>query len=164
MNLVHVHLLLNHVPVIGVILGMLLLATSLIRKNAEWMKAALGIFLISGLIGVPVFLTGESAEEAVEGRMGVSEAVIEKHEDSAKPAMILLQVLAAAALVSMFLVRGTPTLSRMRSVSMLLIALSLVTTLFAGRAANLGGQIRHPEIGTTLEQPVDIESEAEHED
>ena len=41
MNGAHLHLLLNHIPVIGVPLGLLLLAFAFLRRSEEWKRAAL---------------------------------------------------------------------------------------------------------------------------
>ena len=66
MSPVHWHLLLNHVPVIGTILGVLLLAWGTIRKSEELKQASLSIFIGAAVIAIPAFLTGEPAEEVAE--------------------------------------------------------------------------------------------------
>ena len=62
MNATHLHLMLNHIPVLGTVFGLGLLVFALWRKSEELKKAALGIFLIVALLAVPVYLTGEPAE------------------------------------------------------------------------------------------------------
>lgn len=61
MSLAHLHLLLNHYPIIGTIIGIALLVFAYLRKSNEVAKAALGLFAVLGAIAVVVYLTGESA-------------------------------------------------------------------------------------------------------
>ena len=139
----HIHLLLNHIPVIGIFIGFLVFALGVWRRNDSWTRLALGLFAAVALVAVATMLTGESAEEAVENLPGVSESLIEPHEDAAKLAAIGAYVLGAISLAALLWVRRRP-LPRVLTVSVLPVAL-LVTGLMA-YTANLGGQIRHTEI------------------
>ena len=67
MNGAHWHLLINHIPVLGTIFGLGLLAFGWWRKSEEIKKAALGTFVIIALGAVAAFLTGEPAEDTVKG-------------------------------------------------------------------------------------------------
>lgn len=145
MDWVHVHLLLNHVPVVGTIIGLLLLLAAVVRKSDELKKASLIIFVITALVAIPVFLTGEPAEELTENLPGVSEAVAEKHEDSALLSLIAAEFLGAVSLLGLILLwRSRQTVARW--VVALALAASLATAGLMGWTANLGGQIRHTEI------------------
>jgi Domain of unknown function (DUF5666) len=73
MNAAHLHLILNHVPVLGVVFAGLLLGTALWYRSAQFQRVALVAMVGSALVAVPVYLTGERAEEAVEHVAGVSE-------------------------------------------------------------------------------------------
>jgi uncharacterized membrane protein len=139
----HIHLLLNHIPVIGILIGFAVFALGVWRRNDSWTRLALGLFAAVALVAVATMLTGESAEEAVEKLPGVSESLIETHEDAAKLAAIGTYVLGAVSLTALVWVRRRP-LPRALTVAMLPVGL-LVTGLMA-YTANLGGQIRHTEI------------------
>ncbi len=161
MDAAHIHLLLNHVPVLGTFFGLALLAYALLRRQQDVLKAALGVFVVTGLAAGVVYLTGESAEELVEGMAGITEALIEPHEESALVALVLAGVLGLAALVGLlFFRRGVPGW---------LGSAVLVLALVAGGAmawtANLGGRINHPEIrpGATV-QTLPGEVQAPHDD
>lgn len=67
MNLTHLHLLLNHLPVVGTICGAGLLAFTLSRRSNDLKRAALGLLVISALVAIPAYLTGEPAEDGVKG-------------------------------------------------------------------------------------------------
>lgn len=66
MNTVHWHLVLNHFPIIGTLLAIIVMVYGLLRKNSE--SALLGVLLVLGMavISVITMQTGEAAEEAIE--------------------------------------------------------------------------------------------------
>jgi uncharacterized membrane protein len=145
MSPAHLHLLLNHLPVVGTIGAVLLLAYALLRRSPELTRVSLGLFVLVALAGVAVYLTGEPAEEAVEHLSGVSESMIESHEDAALLATILLGVVGTVALAGLVAFRrrtgGIP-----RGFATLALLLALAPAAAMGYTANLGGQIRHTEI------------------
>ncbi len=143
MNGVHVHLLLNHIPVIGMVFGFLVFLLGVWRKNDSWARLGMGVFVVVAIVSVITMLTGEGAEEAVENLPGVTEGIIEEHEEAATMASIAAYVLGGVSLLGLLWVRGRP-LPRALTVTVLPIAL-LVAGLM-GYVANLGGQVRHTEI------------------
>lgn len=143
MSRVHLHLLLNHVPVIGMIIGLCLLAWAVFRTDHELGRVTLGLFAILAVVALATFLTGEPAEEAVEGLAGVSEGAIERHEEAALLATIALGVLGALSLAALVRFRRRALPLR---VMRLLLVMALVPAVAMGWAANLGGQIRHTEL------------------
>ena len=72
MDWTHFHLMMNHVPVLGSIFGFVLLAWGMLRGSTEIKKVALTILVLTALFAIPVYLTGEPAEETVEALPGVS--------------------------------------------------------------------------------------------
>jgi uncharacterized membrane protein len=144
MNWAHVHIAINHAPVVGIIFGFLLLTYGMVRKSEELKKASLGIFVIIALIAIPVYFTGGGAEEVVEHLPGVSESIIEKHEDSAFSTFVMVEILGLLTLGGLFLYRSPQNPSTWFVILSLILSI-LVCGLMA-RTANLGGQIRHTEI------------------
>ena len=146
MNLTHVHLALNHVPVVLTVVGLALLGLAAVRRSGELRTVSLGVFVLSALIAVGVYLTGEPAEDAVEGLPGVSHAVVERHEDAAGIALVAVLVLGAVSLVAMGL--GVTRLGH--KFPRTLVTVPLLLSVVAGGlmiwTANLGGQVRHTEI------------------
>ena len=154
MNPVHWHLLLNHLPVIGTLLGVLLLAWGTVRKSEELKQASLGIFVFAAVIAIPTFLTGEPAEEVAAQLPGVTEALIERHEDIARIALILTGLTGALALAGLFLRRRAPWLVAMA------LVFGVVAAGAMGYTANLGGQVRHTEIRSGAASASLTESQA----
>ncbi|MBB6054067.1 hypothetical protein [Armatimonas rosea] len=144
MNPAYLHLVLNHLPVLGTWFGLLLLSAGFIFKSNDLKKASLVVFVLCALVAIPVFLTGEPAEGKIEGLPGVSEGLIEAHEAAAKFALILVEILGTASLLCLvFLQRG------IRAASLVLLGvwgLALLTGGLFVYTAKLGGQIRHTEV------------------
>ena len=143
MSLTHLHLMLNHIPVIGLLIGIGLLGTAIAMKKSDLAKASLGLFVVLGVISVVVYLTGESAEEAVENLAGFSETITERHEEFALVATVVIGTLAAFSLGVLALFRTKPL---PRWITLSGFALALITSGFMGYTALLGGQVRHTEI------------------
>jgi len=143
MSFVHLHLLLNHVPVVGVFFVLLVLGVALWRRNSEIGKLALVLLVGIAAVTAVVFLTGEPAEEAVENVAGVSDALIHSHEDAATAAFATIAIVATLALAPLWWYRR-------RELPRWIVGASFVAVLGVGGlmawTANLGGQIRHTEI------------------
>lgn len=145
MNPAHLHLLLNHAPVIGAIGAVLLLAYALLRRSPELTGAGLGVLVLVAVAGIVVYLTGDPAEEVVEDLAGVSETIIESHEEAAMIATIILSAAGVVALAGLITSRRHSTgVPKGFAVSALLLAVASAAAM--GYTANLGGMIRHTEI------------------
>ena len=146
MSIVHLHLILNHVPVIGMFFVLLILGVAMWRRDSAGGKLGLSVLVGLALITGLVFLTGEPAEEAVEDLAGVSEAMIHPHEEAAEAALIATGIVGALALVALAVFRRR-ALPRWIMGSALLA--TLVVSSLLGWTANLGGQVRHTELGAS---------------
>ena len=152
MNGAHLHLLVNHVPVLGILFGLLLLVAALWRGSTELTRTSLVVFVLTALAAVLVYLTGEPAEDAVEGVAGVTRGLIGRHEDAALAATIGLATLGLFSLGGLAGFRRLARIPRWFTSSSLLLA--LVAAGMIGWAANLGGQIRHTEIRAGAPAPT----------
>ena len=65
MNLANVHLLLNHFPTVGMIVGLDLYVVAILAKSDHLKRASLGIFFCIALLSIPVFATGTAARLAL---------------------------------------------------------------------------------------------------
>jgi hypothetical protein len=144
MNAIHVHLMLTHVPVLGTVFGLGLLLVALWRRSDEVKKVALGVFVLAALFAVPVYLTGEPAEDGVKGLPGVTKAVIEDHEEAAEVAFTSLVILGVGALAGLFFFRRGKAVPGWFGAG--LLAAALVVGGLMIWTANLGGRVRHTEI------------------
>lgn len=144
MDATHLHLMLTHFPIVGTIIGVIILAYGQFSKKNEIKKVAFLIFIIMALLTIPVFLTGDGAEETVEHIPGVSEKLIERHAEFAENAIIFMGLLGLLSLVSFIAI--VRKLSIEKIVAIITLSVSLVTCAVFVQVGNLGGQIRHSEI------------------
>ena len=144
MSGVHFHIVFTHAVVATTILGVLVLAWSLLRKNHDIRTLGLTMILAAGLLAIPVYLTGESAEEVVEEVSNVQHSVIHEHEESAELTFIGLEILAAAALVALLITARRKATGQ--GIAIGVLVLGIIASVLVARTANLGGQIRHSEI------------------
>ena len=144
MDSTHLHLILNHFPIIGTLLGAGVMAYGIFSRSESTKNAALWMWFFMALAAIPVFLTGEPAEESVEGIAGVSENLIEQHEEAAEIALWAMEALGLFSLIlAIIRLRKADTA---KAGVYLAFALSLVTFALMARTGYLGGQIRHSEI------------------
>jgi len=153
MNWAHLHLVSNHLPVVGTVFGLALLGWGMLRRNESVQRVALGTFVIMALLVLPAYFTGEPAEGVVEHAAGVGESSIEAHEAAALVAFIGVEVVGLLALFALIRARGGRSLSVVGPRVVLTVAIATAGLLTW--TANLGGQIRHAEIraGTAQSAP-----------
>lgn len=144
MNDAHFHLVVNHLPIIGVLIGFLVLSAGLILKKIQIKNTALGIFIFSALTAVIAFLTGEGAEEIVENLPSISETLLHKHEEYAELFLTMLLILGSVALITLFLQYKKLSFYKYGFIAVFLLSLtSLVISKYVGTS---GGEITHIEI------------------
>jgi hypothetical protein len=150
MNSAQLHLAFTHVPVLLSITGLIMLIVSFIIKSRTLTRTSYVIIAIAGVAAIPVYLTGEATEEAIEKLPGVSENIISEHQEIAMWAMISVAIAGVLALFAFFSFKW-PAVARVSKI--LVLVATLATGWLMAQTAHLGGQIRHSEIrnGVTAE-------------
>jgi uncharacterized membrane protein len=159
MNLSHLHLLSNHLPIIGSILGGIVLGYGLWTKSNHTIIAAYLLLIISSAGAVVAYLTGEAAEHAVKNIQGVSKNLIEEHSDAAVYALVALIFLGVVAIIGLYLTWKASALSR--KIAWIALFISLLSFIIVARTGYIGGQIRHTEIYSPVANPA---NDGEHDD
>ena len=144
MNDAHLHLVVNHFPIIGTILGLGILITGIILKNNTVKSTAYVLFIVAAIFAAFSMATGEGAEELVEDMPSVGKQIIHEHEEMAEKLAIILYVLGAVSLAGLFLNYKKHTKAQLISYVALIIAIAGV--FFAQQTGTTGGEIRHTEI------------------
>lgn len=146
MNSAHWHLLLNHFPIIGTYFSTLLLIVGILLKNQTVKNTALGFFILTSLLAIPVLLTGEGAEDILDSIGLKNEYFISQHERLAQIAFWLsvsIGVLSIGALI------GQRTINQTKIFTFIILTAGLLNSVLMTAAGIAGGEIRHTEIRTT---------------
>jgi uncharacterized membrane protein len=144
MNLPHVHLLLNHFPIIGTIIALGLFLFALIGKSDDLKRASLVIFAGIALLSIPTYMSGNGAEEALRKLPGVSKNAIMAHNNSALVSLVFVELTGMFAWLGLWQFRR---FLHARAWTMAaVVVLSVAGVFFMTVTGNTGGQIRHTEI------------------
>jgi uncharacterized membrane protein len=144
MDAVHIHLLLNHVPILGTIFATLLFAYAFVRGSDELKRLSMILLVVAAVVAVPIYLTGEPSEDAVEGLVGVDKGSIEQHESAAKFSIFLVVAAGIFSMLGMLMMRSRKEIARWFVLGAL--AMGAISAASMARTGNLGGMIRHSEI------------------
>ncbi len=80
----------NHLPIFGTILGLLVFVHGLWSKSKSTQMAAYNLFIVSAIGAAIAYFTGEPAEDLVEDIPGIVKATIEAHEEAAEIALFCI--------------------------------------------------------------------------
>ena len=161
MNDAHLHMVVNHFPIIGTILGLGILITGIILKNNILKSTAYALFIVAAVFAAFSMGTGEGAEELVEDMPSIGKQIIHEHEEMAEKLAIILYVLGTISLVGLFL--NYKKHAKAQLVSYLALIIAIVGVFFAQQTGTTGGEIRHTEIRANT-VPIDAEGETVEED
>ncbi|MBI2568812.1 MAG: hypothetical protein HYV63_17470 [Candidatus Schekmanbacteria bacterium] len=144
MDFVQIHLILNHLPPIGALFALIAVIAGALRNEDAVLRLGLVVGTAALSLIVPVYLTGERAEEVAERLPGVTEELIHEHEEAAEAALAVALVAAAVSGGGLVAWRLSPRLKRAAvSATVVLYLAALGAATNAGR---LGGEIRHSEL------------------
>lgn len=140
----HWHLLLNHLPSIGLVLALGLLLASLYWKSEDLNRASLALLVILALIAIPTYITGSAAAWSIQGRPEISVDLIAAHQDAALLAFIVLVITGLFSWLALWQYRRFS--QPLNWNVMLVLALGILSLLLMVQAGSFGGDINHPEI------------------
>ena len=154
MNQAHIHLIVNHVPIMGSLFAAVLLGAGVLQKNLSLTRAGLVAVLVAGLLCLPAQLTGAGAAAIVQNMPRVSRALIQNHSEAAELGFWALEIAAAAALFSLLLLKNASPKAKL--LTLLTLVLTFISFGMLARAGSLGGQIRHTEIREGFGTPDEL--------
>lgn len=142
-NLAHLHIAINHVPVILIPAALVIFAVAAWRRSLPVLRTGIVVAWVAALFAVASYFTGDSAADLVMAAEKAQEKaldpLVEEHEDSAMWALGSSLLLAAAG------AWGWRRKGLGKEVTAPLLVLSALSTAILARTAELGGEIRHPE-------------------
>lgn len=157
MNQAHFHLMVNHLPIILPIAGVIVLVGGMFVRSEVVKRMAYLLFTIGAVATLSAMASGEGAEEVAENLAGVTENYIHEHEEKAEVFALVSYILGALSLVGLWAswkVKGFAKL-----LSFVILALSLVVLYLGKQTGTSGGEIRHTEIRSGEAVPTGAQEE-----
>ena len=144
-NMEHLHLLLNHIPTVGSVAALGLLIAAFIRRDEGLKLVGLEVLFAIALLTLPAYMSGAAAFQKLRGQPGVSDSAMRLHQDVALYGFTWLEFAGFLGWITLWQARrhGRPPRGMVVTTTVLLA----VAFAVMARAANLGGDIRHPELG-----------------
>jgi uncharacterized membrane protein len=144
-NWAHIHIMINHTPIIGAVFGFAFLAYAVWRKSAELEKVGLGILVIVAVTAIATFLTGDPAEQFLVSVVpGIPESVRDRHCTLAAVAMGASIAAGVCALVGLAV--SWRAKAPHRGLLWACLPLAGVALVLMAWTGHRGAQIRHTEI------------------
>jgi uncharacterized membrane protein len=144
LNAAHLHLLLNHFPTVGLLVVFGLFVGSVIYRHEDLKRTSFAMFFGLALISIPAFMTGSGAQQALQTRTDVSAAAIANHEDAAMWGFVLIEITGCMAWFALWQYRRS--LRPVAWATPAILLCGVLSFVVMAKAAELGGDIRHPEI------------------
>ena len=131
MNLAHIHLLLNHWPIIGAFVGLFLFLVAFLANSDDLKQTSLAFFTLIALLTIPTYFSGDVANEVLrESSTQLPKALVNTHQGAALLSLVFMELTGGLVLI-----------------------LSIVTAGMMTATGNTGGAIRHPEILSAEDAP-----------
>ena len=164
MNDAHLHMVVNHFPIIGTIFGFGILIVGLVLKNKTLINTSYVLFIVAGIFGAISMGTGEGAEELVEDMPNIGKQIIHEHEELAEKLALLLYILGGLSLAGLFL--NFKNHSKAKLLSFLILVIATAGLFLVQKVGTSGGEIRHTEIRVNTDVTVNgsVKQSEEHED
>ena len=143
-NVTHLHLLLNHVPTAGSVVALGLLLLALVRRDEPLKHAGLEVLFVVAVLTLPVYMSGVAAHQKLRSQPDLSDNAIRVHQDAALAGFAVTELAGFVAWIALWQSRRRGRAARGLVPAVTL--LSMVALALMARAADLGGEIRHPEI------------------
>ena len=144
MNDAHLHMVVNHFPIIGTIFGLGILITGIVMKNTVIKNIAYVLFVIAAIFAAVSMSTGEGAEEIAENLPAVTHEIIHEHEEMAEKLALVLYVLGGVSLLALFM--NFKNHAKANLISYLAFLIAVVGVFLGKQTGTTGGEIRHTEI------------------
>jgi uncharacterized membrane protein len=153
MNDAHLHMVVNHFPIIGTIFGLGILISGLLLKNNSVKNTAYILFIICAIFSFAAMYTGEGAEEIVEDMPTIGNQIIHEHEKLAEKFALIMYITGFFSLIS--IIANVKNHKFAKLLSFITLTLALVAAILSKSVGTSGGEIRHTEIRETMTQTIE---------
>jgi uncharacterized membrane protein len=157
MNEAHLHMLVNHFPIVGTILGLVILIGGIYFRSVSIKNTAYFLFIIATVFTVFSMATGEGAEELVEDMPTIGRKIIHNHEELAEKFAIVMYLLGVVSVIG--LITNIRNHAKATFFSYAIAVIAIVAVFLSTKVGTSGGEIRHTEIRTeSVVQNSDVAS------
>lgn len=139
----HLHLLINHLPLFGSAIAVVLLGWAVTARSRDLTRAGLILTLVCGVGAYAAHWTGDGAEEQVEDLPWAERELIHEHEEAADWALWILAAAAVVSAVGLVRMRKEGTARLEATAALVLVVFGFAAT---AKTALEGGKIRHEEV------------------
>ena len=144
MNDAHLHIAVNHIPIIGIVFGLGILLAGLLFRSIAVKNTAYVVFITSAIAAYASISTGGGAAGMVKDMPDITREIIHTHAEAAEKLAFLLYGLGLLSLMGIFFNRKNSSAAKYTGfVVLILAAVGCWLSLAAGTT---GGEIRHSEI------------------
>ena len=149
------HILLNHIPVIGLIIAWVVLAVGLVLRQTTMLFTGLALIAVTAGTSIPVANYGDAAYPAIYDLLdGHGRDWLDYHAEVAETWLPLLYANSALAVTA--IVRGWARLRWLPWASLVVALITLVGIGGVSLVAGAGGKIQHPEF--RISDPPEVDS------
>src|SRR5262249_5414972 len=152
MNLAHVHIVLNHVPSLGSIAGLLLLAAGIYKKDEAIKQFAYGVLVLISMAVLPTYISGAEAQRIVEKSPSYSAGMVQLHQNAAIITLLSMTAAGMFAWFGLWEYRRHARSGSLTTTATLISTMAAVSFVFV--TANIGGKISHLEIRDAADAAV----------
>jgi MFS family permease len=152
-NVVHLHLAINHSPLYTELFAFALLVIGLLARKRTLVTAGLVVAIIGALCAFAATWSGDGAADIIKHSppiAGVDKTLIDPHEEAAGYFETAAYITGGLALISLII--GWRRGERFRWLDTLIALAVLFSLSIAVRTALLGGRIHHPEVRAVVGQ------------
>lgn len=139
-----VHLIFCHGPVVGLAFALLVYVWGVIKKHDLLIRTGLWLFVIAALSVLPVYFSGDGAEEIIEELQPADAVYVSVHETWGGVTTCGILTVGLLSWVNLGLLkRGS---RKARKLKIVILGMAIVVQGLISWTAHLGGIINHPEI------------------
>lgn len=148
---IEAHLVLNHLPIVGLTFGLVFFVAGLRRSSDSSLRAGLRIFLTIGIAILPVVGSGLVSARVLAKATWLDSDVLNDHRLAGIVTLVVLVGLAGLCGAVLVASRNSRAMSARARKPVLPVAIAGLMCAFW--TAYLGGSLRHDELGRTRRSP-----------
>ena len=146
MDATQAHIFFNYIPLTGTVIGIVMLVIGFWKNSRLYIRTSLSLFILTALLTLAVYATGEIAGKGSDQTVGQLWANIREHRTSALPTFAVVELTGILALVGLAKMLRGGDIARWHIAAVLILAVA--SLVLSARTTHLGRRI------FTFEMPI----------